>query len=499
MNVLVVMTDQHNADFMGCTGAITRTPVLDALSSRGTRFTCAYSNSPFCAPARAAMLTGRFAHEIGNWDNATPYNGRLPSWPRYFRENGVDFTVTGKVDFEDIPEMDYGIGDVDNIVFRQTFDVLGIYPEGKVTPRYRHLESHWTAYPREPESPSPKDEDRLGRALNWLREKRPKDRPWILDVNFSKPHPRWTPSRELYEHYLPKIRLQPKHLQPFSDLHPCEQQHSNHTCGYLRPNEDIVPMHAAYHATVEEVDAEIGTVIRELENQGIREDTLIIYTTDHGEMLRAHGALGKMSLYDDSARIPMIVQGPGVPEGATCDEPVSLIDLYPTVAEALGVRPAPFARGDSLISIAKGEVQNRPDFAFSESHANGRVTGSFMIRTKEWKLIENVGYEPMLFNLREDPGEMNDLAREMKGSDVLGNVLYELQRRLYSVCLPEAVTVRAGAEQRARREYLESTGRLYEELKKRFCLPDPESLLLDPVAVEKQYGIKIDGERSDTT
>ena len=100
------------------------------------------------------MITGRYVHETGNWDNATPYNGGVPGWVRYFHDCGVDFTLIGKVDFEEVPGRDYGIGCEANVKFRETFDVLGLYPEGKITPRYRNLESHWTVfYPREPGTP----------------------------------------------------------------------------------------------------------------------------------------------------------------------------------------------------------------------------------------------------------------------------------------------------------------------------------------------------------
>lgn len=492
MNVIVILTDQHHADFMGCCNGLTRTPALDSLAANGTRFTACYPTSPFCAPSRASMFTGRYPHENGHWDNATPYDGRLPNWPRYFQQNNIVFKMIGKADIEKDPEgkIDFGFGDLTDVRFRNTMDILGLYPEGKITPRYRNLVSHWTVYPREPGEPSNKDKGYTDTAIDWLQNERPSDRPWILSLHYSRPHPNWAPAREACEYYLPKIHLQDKHRQPYDDLHPAEQAHSTHTCGYLKPDEDIIPMHAAYHATVEEVDADIAKVLETLDELGIRDDTLIIYTADHGEMLRAHGALGKMSLYEDSARVPMIVQGPGVPQGQVCEAPVSLLDLYPTVAEAVGVPHAPFARGHALQATAHGEP--RPDFAFAESHANGRITGTFMIRTKEWKLIENLGYEPMLFNLEADPQEMNNLAPQAKDDEAIARTLEEMRRRLYSVCSPEAATARANREQRMRREQLIASGRIYKELEKRFCLPDTEKIRLDPVAVEKEYGIKLD-------
>ena len=194
-----------------------------------------------------------------------------------------------------------------------------------------------------------------------------------------------------------------------------------------------------------------------------------------------------MSLYEDSARVPLIIQGPGVPQGEVCQEPVSLLDLYPTVAQAVGIAPAPLARGQSLLAMET----DRPDYTFTESHANGRITGSFMIRTREWKLIENLGYEPMLFNLAEDPEEMNDLGGEANSKEPIRKVLLEMRQRLYLICSPEAVTARANREQKRRREYLAESGRLYEELAKRYCLPNAEKLLLDPQAVERKYGIRL--------
>jgi len=492
MNVIILLSDQHNAKFMGCSGNITRTPAMDALAASGTRFSAAYPVSPFCAPSRAGMMTGRYAHETGYWDNATPYDGRLPSWPRYFRDIGVHYTVLGKVDYEDLPEMDYGMSEDSQIRYRNTFDVLGLYPEGKTTPRYRNLKSHWTLYPRDPGEPSNKDAGRTEQAIEWLRDKRPKNQPWVLNVHYSKPHPVWAPSRAAYEYYLPKVQLGARHVKRYDDLHPAEQPHSEHTCGYLRGDDKIAPMHDAYHGAVEELNADISRIVEEVDALGIRDDTLIIYTSDHGEMLRAHGALGKMSLYDDSACVPMIVQGPGMAEGNVCDHPVSQLDLYPTAADALGVPPAPFARGHSLLTEARGQGNaERPDFAFSESHANGRITGSFMIRTEDCKLIENVGYAPMLFNLKDDPEEMNDLAPRASEDARIAGILDGMRRRLSSVCSPEAVTARARREQRARLEKITADGHLEKELKRRFCLVDPDHLRLDPVAVEKEYGIKI--------
>lgn len=487
MNVVFILSDQHNAEFTGCYGGMTRTPHLDALAAGGARFNSAYSNSPLCTPSRASMFSGRYIHETGYWDNATPYDGAVPGWGHYFREKGVTFNIVGKVDFQ--PGMDHAIGNERNVKLRHNFDIYGFFRKQRPI-RYSHLSSPWEVTPRESKEPKAREVAITEEAIRWLKEDRPADRPWVLDIHYQSPHPRWTPRKDFYDYYLKNLPevLPEKYRQPLEALHPVDQARSEHTCGYMRPEEDIRKMHAGYHATIEEVDMEIGKVLNALEELGLREDTLIIYSSDHGEMARAHGAVSKISLYEDSARVPLIINEPGLPGGVVRDEPVSLIDIYPTVSEAVGIPSAIFARGNSLLDLAHGkEDPARPDFAFSESHANGCITGSFMIRHGDWKLIENVGYDPILFNLKEDPQEMNNLIAHDSADPVVQEKLYTLRRRLYSVCSPEASSARAFRDQDARRRELATTGRLQEEQVNRACKPHPERLDPDPELVKDKY------------
>ncbi len=478
MNVVFIFADQHNPQFCGCYGGMTRTPNIDSISSDGVRFENAYTNSPLCVPSRASMFTSRYVHEIAAWDNCFPYNGKVPGWGSYLRDNGVLLTTIGKLDFK--ANTDHGIEDERLIHDRDSFDVVGLFREPPAVPRkLYHMKNNWEIRPREPGTIIEHEVKVADEAVNWLLNERPEDRQWVLNINFSKPHSPWTPRKDLLDYYMEKINnLGEKYKQDYDGLHEVDKAQSVHTCGYVFDNECVKLSHAAYHATIEEHDENVGKVLETLEALGIRDEVLIVYSSDHGEMARAHGAWEKISLYEDSIRVPMIISGPGVPKNKVIKAPVSLIDVFPTINEALGNEPAVFSRGKSLLTLAKtGNDAERPDYVFSESHANGRIAASYTIRKDDWKLIEYVGYEPLLFNLKDDPDEMNNLGDTRKHDPLVEKKLEELRKILYSVCSPEGVDLQARYDQNCLKEELASTGRLQKELAKRGFQPSTEKLI----------------------
>ena len=228
------------------------------------------------------------------------------------------------------------------------------------------------------------------------------------------------------------------------------------------------------------MDRHVGRVLDALHANGLDSDTLVIYASDHGEQARAHGAWGKISMYEDSLRVPLLIRGPGVAAGRVCRHPVSLLDLYPTIGEAMGLRPPDFARGASLLDLAggHGDGASRPDHAIAECHLFPRAA-SFAVRQGHWKLIETLGSQPLLFNLAEDPGELHDRAG---AGGVAAAALDRLRQRLYGLCDPRVVDGRARRDQRARIEQLAASGRLQRELAKRGFLMSTSRLIPDPHA-----------------
>jgi choline-sulfatase len=204
---------------------------------------------------------------------------------------------------------------------------------------------------------------------------------------------------------------------------------------------------AAYYGMVTFLDDQVGRVLQALDDVGLRDSTRIIYTADHGEMLGAHGLWWKNCMYEESAGVPVVVAGPGIPEGKVSQTPVNAIDCFPAIVEAVGATLAPEDAdlpGESLFALA-----NEPDHdrtIFSEYHASMSPSGVFMIRDGRFKLIYYVGYEPQLFDLVADPGETRDLAADPAYADDRS----ACEAKLRQICDPEEVDRRAKADQQAR-------------------------------------------------
>jgi choline-sulfatase len=203
---------------------------------------------------------------------------------------------------------------------------------------------------------------------------------------------------------------------------------------------------SAYMGLVTFLDHNVGTILRALEESGLAETTRVVYTTDHGDNLGARGLWGKSTMYEESAGIPLIMAGADVPVGNVCATPVSLVDGFPTFVHALGAQMTPADAtlpGHSLLDIAQGYVPNRT--ILSEYHAAGAMTGSYMIRHRQYKYIHYVGLPPMLFDLDADPFERDDLGQKPE----FAKVAAECEARLRSVVDPEAADAQAKADQRA--------------------------------------------------
>jgi choline-sulfatase len=182
-----------------------------------------------------------------------------------------------------------------------------------------------------------------------------------------------------------------------------------------------------------------------LEKLGLADNTRVIYTSDHGESMGRRGLWGKFTLYEESVAVPMILAGPGVPRGEVSPEIVSLVDCYPTIVEALGHELTDAERelpGRSLWPMVRGG--SGPGLAFSEYHAVGSTSASYMLRSQRYKYIHHVGEPPQLFDLKSDPRELNDLSADPDSREVVT----ACERRLRAMVDPEGVDAAAKADQR---------------------------------------------------
>ncbi len=451
-NQLIILSDEHNKRVTGCYGhPMIRTPHLDRLAARGTRFTSAYTNCPICVPARASFATGRYVHQIRYWDNAIAYDGRVPSWGHRLMEQGHRVTSIGKLHYLDsdarrngfdeeiLPlHIVNGVGDLLGLIR----DELPVRPGSKkLGPEAGMGESEYTRY----------DRDIAATTQQWLKQaaSRPGDRPWALYVGFVSPHFPLIAPPEFYNLY-PEDQVpwplmyahdeRPRH--PFTDaMRKC-------LCYDDEFDEPMVRRAiAAYFGLVSFLDHNIGQILATLEETGLIRNTRVIYSSDHGDNLGTRGMWGKSTMYEESAGIPLIMAGPDVPHGKVCDVPVTLADAFPTIVQSVGATPD--ARdadlpGRSLIDIANGTVPQRT--VLSEYHAAGALCGSYMIRHGRYKYVHYVGLPPMLFDLEADPTERNDLGRASEYADVVK----ECEAALRTVVNPEAADRQAKADQESR-------------------------------------------------
>jgi len=446
-NLLVIMSDEHDPRWMGCSGnTLVQTPNLDRLAARGTRFSDTYTTSPVCVPARAAFATGRYIHQIGFWDNADAYEGSVPSWHHRVRDAGHRVVSVGKLHFRGLPGDDHGFSEeiIPMNVFEGKGDLYGLLRGDDMPPRTDGKKMAGLAGPGESEY-TWYDREITARAQVWMREEAPKhaDRPWVLYVSLVAPHfplkapPHWyyryfgrTPPPKLYG---PEERWQ----------HPAAHDQGENTGydGYFDAAA-VLRARAGYLGLVSSLDENIGHLLTTLADCGLGDTTRVLYTSDHGDNLGARGLWGKQTLYQEAAAVPMILAGPGVPEGQVRDLPVSQIDVFPTVLECVGVG-GDMGQGVSLFRLAAGETPKRN--VLSEYHGMSSKSGEYMIRHGRWKYVYYVQYpdQPELFDLEADPEELRDLGTDPAQRGVVA----ECEAILRAMLDPEAVDVRAKKRQ----------------------------------------------------
>ncbi|MBO43582.1 MAG: sulfatase [Rhodospirillaceae bacterium] len=440
MNVLYIMSDQHQGKASGCYGHdFIQTPNIDKLAASGTRFTRAFTNSAICVPARAALATGKHVHQTAYWDNGHPYEGKVKAWHHMLQENGASATSIGKLHFrnetddtgfeEQIIPMHVveGKGDARGCIKRP---MTGPMKESGTMTQCGPGDSPYLEY----------DANIANKACEWLQAKAasPNKDPFCAFVSFVCPHPPYIAPQELYDIYDKMEMPMPKMRDPEVEYHPWIKQSQ-----WMRNYDDFVTEESlpilmkSYYGTTSYLDSNIGKVLATLEQTGLRDSTIVIYTSDHGENLGTRRLWGKSNMYEEASFIPMIISGPDIPSGKVSDTPVTLIDIAPTILDAQDLDEVSVAQklpGSSLIKLAQHDSDiNR--VAFTEYHAAAAERSAFMIRKGKYKYIHYVSFEPELFDLDTDPEELTSLHKDAAYTDVLKAMESELRE----ICDPEAV------------------------------------------------------------
>jgi choline-sulfatase len=450
-NLIFIMSDEHNKRVLGSYGhTMARTPNLDRLAARGTRFTSAYTNCPICVPARAAFATGQYVHRIRYWDNAIAYDGRVPSWGHRLMAQGHHVASIGKLHYVDSDPERNGFHEeiLPMHIVNGVGDLLGLIRDelprragsARLGPEAGKGESEYTHY----------DRSIAAETVRWLTNDAPRyrDKPWALYVGFVAPHFPLIAPPAFYDLY-------PEAQVPWPDMYAPEERPRHPFIDAMRKclcfDEPFdAPMVrraiAAYMGLVSFLDDNVGKILRALEETGLAASTRVIYSSDHGDNLGTRGMWGKSTMYEESAGIPMIMAGPDIPVSQACETPVTLVDAFPTFVSGLGAtRDDEDAAlpGHSLIDIANGHVPART--ILSEYHAAGAVCGSYMIRRGQFKYIHYVGMPPMLFDLERDPYERVDLGRDPQHARITA----ECETALREMVNPEEADQIARADQQA--------------------------------------------------
>ena len=453
-NILFVMFDQMAALSLPVYGhPVVRAPHLSALARRGTVFENAYCAAPLCSPSRFGMLTGRLASRFGGFDNGAELPAEVPTFLHHLRRAGYRTCLSGKMDFT-------GADQLHGYEERLTTDLspsdFGWVPDWEqpdlVQPWFHTLQSVAEAGPCDYSLSLQYDEDACDRAIDWLQQAvSPGDgRPFMLTLSVMHPHDPYQGPRRFWDLYdAAEIDM------PATGRRKAGSRNDVEARMYRLYDRDEIKLsprqirdaRRAYYAMISYCDDLLGRLLRALEIAGIAEDTFVIATADHGDMLGERGLWYKMNFYERAIRVPLIFAGPGIRRGQRIAPPVSQLDLLPTLLDLCGDDAARDGLDGASLwpSLARGTAPRGE--VLGEYCGEGYDAPVAMIRRGRHKFVYGPGLETELYDLAADPNELRNLAREAAARPLVARLSAEAEERWDFAALREAVL----ASQRRRR------------------------------------------------
>jgi len=442
-----MMPDQQRADSMGCAkNQVIKTPNMDKIAKEGVRFDSAYTVSPICMPARASFVSGLYPHNHNIWRNA----GKLPkndeTFFHHLQKEGYFTTYMGKSHYyphyagEHLAQHeDYMHARGLDYVHEVTGPLATIQTDSYLTDHWREkglLKLFRKDYAerrkisRSPQhemavwpSPLPEEEvldSYVGRKAVEFAQSYKKRKPLCLFVGFPGPHSPWDAPGKYASMYDPESMPAPipaglpSRWIPERVVERMERKKRTKNIS----KENIQKAAANYYGKISLIDYWIGKILSVFDNLAGSENTLVVFWSDHGEMLGDHGCLAKAVFYESSIHIPLVIRWPShVQEGKTCKSLVELIDIYPTLLEAIGTEPSKRCFGRSLWPLLLSPEKHHRDAVFSEISSFGHH--NVMVRTPQYKYaVDETGKGYLLYNLVEDPLEQNNLIGHPKTNQI---------------------------------------------------------------------------------
>lgn len=419
-NLLFLFPDQLRYDWIEPAGIPVRTPNVKALAARGIRFTNAFTPSPLCAPCRACLAGGRQYGRAGVASNSFNYPLDQPTFYRALRDSGYHIMGCGKFDLHK-PQLDWGTdgkrlihdwGFSDGVDSEGKHDGVNAYERNHrpMGPYMAYLEKRGRAHAHAEDFGKRKkhnavfpttlsDEDYcdnwIGRNGLDLIDRAPLGKPWFLQVNFNGPHSPWDITASMEKRWRKAKFPQPNRCQEFT---PAEHE-------AIRQN---------YAAMIENIDRNVGLYLNKLKQRGELENTLIVFSSDHGEMLGDHNLWGKTKPHQGSAAVPLVIAGPGVQKGKVVHDATATLDLPATFLDYANTQKPDGMDSQSLRNHLTKNASARP-------HVTSALANWRIVVQDRYKYIEGYTSKPQLFDLRNDPAENENLvttkpalARELK-------------------------------------------------------------------------------------
>ena len=443
-NVLFIISDDLTATALSCYGnTVCKTPNIDRLASQGTRFTKAYCQGTYCGPSRASFMSGYYPHAIKmlGYGSPRPAIGERATWAQHFKNNGYHTARVSKIFHMGVPGgIEKGTDGADDPAsWTERFNSAG--PEWKAPGDGETLENN-----ADGRKPGPvggntfvvveadgndlvhSDGKTAAKAVELIKQNR--DKPFFLGVGFVRPHVPFVAPRKDYTDFLPYSRMQlpPKLKDDWADIPKAgiNYKTSKNMKMDLRRQKKAV---GGYYASVAFMDRMVGQVLNGLKEAGLEDNTIVIFTSDHGYHLGEHDFWAKVSLHDESAAVPLIIRMPGK-KPAVCHSLVELLDLYPTLSNLCGLEVPKHLQGEDISKMMTDPAKEVRSAAFS---VNGK---GFLLREQDWAYIaygKNGQGDEELFDMKQDPKQFTNLAKDPKHAQIIARFQKQMATKLREV------------------------------------------------------------------
>ena len=439
-NFLIVMVDQLNGTFFADGPAeFLHAPNLKALAQRSARFANNYTASPLCAPGRASFMSGQLPSRTQVYDNAAEFASSIPTYAHHLRSAGYHTVLSGKMHFVG-PDQLHGFEErLTTDIYPADFGWTPDYrkPGERIDWWYHNLGSVTGAGVAEITNQMEYDDEVAFHATQKLYEfARVSDdadrRPWCLTVSFTHPHDPYVARRKYWDLYEDCPALEPEvGFIPYDSQDPHSQRlykASDYDSFHITP-EQVRRSRRGYFANISYLDDKVGELLSVLERTRMLDDTVVLFCSDHGDMLGERGLWFKMCFYEGAARVPLMMAGSGI-EAGLIGTPVSNLDVAPTLCDLAGIDMsgiAPWTDGQSLLPLAGGKERSAP--VLMEYAAEGSYAPMVAIREGKYKFVHCELDPPQLFDLDADPREQDNLAASPAHADLVSAFMKKVRAR----------------------------------------------------------------------